>query len=92
MLSTQRCAYNKVSQLHTIKFEPLDYVKHNPKNQIPLYFLGASRPATSKDRLLMPYTDAVLLEVLRKTNIVPTALPHLVDENIKIDGQVQYPV
>ena len=36
----------------------------------------------------MPYTDAVLLEVLRKANITSTAVPHTVSKSIEVDGKV----
>ena len=53
-------------------------------------FAGRDRAVTSKDRLSMPYTDAVLLEVLKKANITPTSVPHTVDQNIEVDGQVMH--
>ena len=36
----------------------------------------------------MPYTDAVLLEVLRKANIASTALTHTLEKEIAVDGKV----
>ena len=36
----------------------------------------------------MPYTDAVLLEVLRKSNVVHSAAPHTLSEDIKVEGKV----
>lgn len=36
----------------------------------------------------MPYTRAVLLETLRKANIMPTAIPHSTSKEIKVDGKV----
>ena len=37
----------------------------------------------------MPYTEATILECLRVGNIVPTALPHAVDEDVTIEGTVR---
>ena len=37
----------------------------------------------------MPYTEATILECLRVGNIVPTALPHAVDEDVVIEGTVR---
>ena len=36
----------------------------------------------------MPYTDAVLLEVLRVSNVVHSAAPHVLDEDIEVEGKV----
>ena len=44
---------------------------------------------TFKDRQYMPYTEATILECLRVGNIVPTALPHAVDEDVIIEGMVR---
>ena len=49
-----------------------------------------SKFVTHKDRLAMPYTDAVLLEVLRKANIASTALTHTLEKEIVVDGKVSY--
>lgn len=51
-------------------------------------WIGPDRPATSKDRADMPYTDAVLLETLRKGNIVPGGLPRTLDADMIVDGVV----
>ena len=45
---------------------------------------------TYKDRLAMPFTEAVLLETLRIGNVVPNALPHTAEGDITIDGKVRY--
>ena len=37
----------------------------------------------------MTYTEATILECLRVGNIVPTALPHAVDEDLTIEGMVR---
>lgn len=49
---------------------------------------GGTRTVSCKDRVHMPYTDAVLFETLRKGNIVPTALPHAADQQLEVDGMV----
>ena len=50
---------------------------------------GSDRFVTSKDRLSLPYTNSVLLEVLRKANIVPALIPHTLTTSLEIDGKVQ---
>ena len=45
---------------------------------------------TYKDRQQLPYTEAVLLETLRLANIAPTALPHTVDKEMMLGGQVSF--
>ncbi|XP_067947649.1 uncharacterized protein [Watersipora subatra] len=50
--------------------------------------IGRDRPPTCKDRVSMSYTDAVLLETLRKSNMVSTALPHTLEKSITISGVV----
>ena len=50
--------------------------------------VGQERQVAYKDRLEMPYTEAVLLETLRKANIVPTSLPHVTDKDLILDGVV----
>ena len=43
---------------------------------------------TYKDRGLLLYTEAVLLETLRLANIAPVGLPHSLDKQMNIDGKV----
>ncbi|XP_067950726.1 cytochrome P450 2B9-like isoform X1 [Watersipora subatra] len=50
--------------------------------------LGLDRCVTSKDRLSLPYTDSVLLEVLRKANIAPSSVPHSLCNSVEIDGKI----
>ena len=50
--------------------------------------IGRDRAATYKDRLHMPYTEAVILETLRFGNVAPSALPHIVNKDLIIYGQV----
>ena len=44
---------------------------------------------TYKDRSLLLYTEAVLLETMRLANIAPVALPHSLDKQMIIDGKVR---
>ena len=53
-----------------------------------IIYLGQERLVTYKDRYTMPYTDAVLLEVLRVSNVVHSAAPHVLDEDIEVEGKV----
>ncbi|XP_067950308.1 cytochrome P450 2B9-like [Watersipora subatra] len=50
--------------------------------------IGIDRCVTLKDRLMLPYTDAVLLETLRKANIAPIAAPHTLQKDLIIDGKL----
>lgn len=51
---------------------------------------GQDRIVTNKDRLNMPYTEAVLLETLRISNITPTGLPHTLEKTVEVDGKASY--
>lgn len=51
-------------------------------------FFTGSREVSSKDRLNMPYTDAVIRETLRRVNLTPTALSHLAGKDLYVDGKV----
>ena len=60
------------------------------------------KTVTLRDKLIMPYTDAVLLEILknflrnsyiwflRKPNIIPTSLSHLLENELEVDGKVYF--
>mgnify|MGYP001804244600 CR=1 FL=1 len=41
-----------------------------------------------KDRLRLPYTEAVLLETLRIGNISPTGIPHCIEQDFTVQGKV----
>lgn len=41
-----------------------------------------------KDRLDMPYVEAVTQEVFRRSIIAHIALPHKVEKDLEIDGKV----
>ena len=49
---------------------------------------GQDRPVSTKDRVNMPYTDAVLYECLRKGNIAQVGLPHIADKDLIVDEMV----
>ena len=53
-----------------------------------LHFTGRDRAVSYKDRLEMPYTEAVLLETQRKGNVAATLLPHCIDRDMFVDGVV----
>lgn len=44
--------------------------------------VGSERMPTMQDKLLLPYVEAMTLEVLRKANIVPFGVQHTVSENV----------
>ncbi|XP_067946219.1 cytochrome P450 2C23-like [Watersipora subatra] len=48
--------------------------------------IGPDRVVTCRDRLSMPYTDAVLYETLRKANIASFALPHTLEKDLVVKG------
>ena len=57
--------------------------------KIQIWFVtGSARRVTCKDRVNMPYTNAVLYETLRKANITNTSLPHTLDKDVLVDGEV----
>ena len=43
-----------------------------------------------KDRLRLPYTEAVLSETLRIGNISPTGIPHRIEQDFTVQGKVSY--
>ena len=41
--------------------------------------------------MILPYTEAVLLETLRRGNIAPLGVPHTMEKEIVIEGKVMIP-
>ena len=41
-----------------------------------------------KDKLRLPYTEAVLSETLRIGNISPTGIPHSIERDFVVQGKV----
>ncbi|NWW56341.1 CP2DH protein, partial [Ifrita kowaldi] len=48
--------------------------------------IGRERPPTMMDQASMPYTNAVIHEVQRYGDIVPTALPHMTYRDTELQG------
>lgn len=69
------------------------YLLHNPHVKERMFeeintVVGQSRPLTGADRSNMPYTEAMLTEVLRCANIVPLSIQHGARRDIAFKGFV----
>ncbi|KAK6189777.1 hypothetical protein SNE40_001771 [Patella caerulea] len=67
------------------------YFLHHPNIQAKCYkeiqdVVGSGRLPSMKDKPSLPYVEAVILEVLRKANIIMTGLPHAVSEDTMFHG------
>ena len=54
-----------------------------------IFHKGQEKEVSNKHRREMPYVDAILLETLRIGNIAAFGLPHTLDVDMEIDGQVR---
>jgi cytochrome P450 len=54
--------------------------------QIKLYLIGTERFPEVSDRKWMPFTNAVMLELLRYGSQTPLAIPHLCKKGFLLDG------
>ncbi|XP_038126747.1 cytochrome P450 2J6-like [Cyprinodon tularosa] len=48
--------------------------------------IGQSKQPSMEDRANLPYTDAVIHEILRMGNIAPLALPHSTNKEVQLGG------
>ncbi|XP_030074261.1 cytochrome P450 2F2 [Microcaecilia unicolor] len=48
--------------------------------------IGQNRPPANEDRKAMPYTEAMIEELMRFTDIGPLSLPHLVMQDTQLKG------
>ncbi|XP_055957962.1 cytochrome P450 2J2-like [Patella vulgata] len=67
------------------------YFLHHPNIQDKCYkeiqdVVGSGRLPSIKDKPSLPYVEAVILEVLRKANILMTGIPHAVSEDTRFHG------
>ena len=54
-----------------------------------IFHKSQEKEVSNKHRREMPYVDAILLETLRIGNIAAFCLPHTLDVDMEIDGQVR---
>ena len=52
--------------------------------------VGTDRMAGLEDRISLPYTEAVIMEIQRYANIAPLGLPHVCRSDIKV-GELTIP-
>nr|P00182.2 RecName: Full=Cytochrome P450 2C3; AltName: Full=CYPIIC3; AltName: Full=Cytochrome P450 PBc3; AltName: Full=Cytochrome P450 form 3B [Oryctolagus cuniculus] len=75
---------------NTLKFALLLLLKHpeiTAKVQEEIeHVIGRHRSPCMQDRTRMPYTDAVMHEIQRYVDLVPTSLPHAVTQDIEFNG------
>ncbi|XP_071088247.1 cytochrome P450 2U1-like [Haliotis cracherodii] len=69
----------------------LAYFLHNPDVQEKCFQeiqenIGQSRRPSMKDKTNLPYVEATIMEVLRRADIAPTALPHTVPHDVQFRG------
>ncbi|XP_068447255.1 cytochrome P450 2J2-like [Clinocottus analis] len=74
----------------TLRWAFLYMVKH-PEIQAKVQaeideVIGQSRQPSMEDRANLPYTDAVLHEIQRMSNIIPLSLPHVTNRDIQLGG------
>ncbi|XP_030076017.1 cytochrome P450 2F3-like [Microcaecilia unicolor] len=72
----------KYSILVLMKFPEVAEKIQEEINQV----IGPDRSPSTDDRKNMPYTDAVIQELQRFTDITPLSLPHLVTQETQIKG------
>ncbi|XP_046567705.1 cytochrome P450 2D26-like [Haliotis rubra] len=67
------------------------YLLNNPEIQERCFReiqenIGQSRLPSIKDKTNLPYMEATIMEVLRRADIAPTALPHTVPHDVQFRG------
>uniref|UniRef100_A0A3Q1BAR8 Uncharacterized protein n=1 Tax=Amphiprion ocellaris TaxID=80972 RepID=A0A3Q1BAR8_AMPOC len=48
--------------------------------------IGQSRHPSMEDRANLPYTDAVIHEIQRMSNVIPLSLPHFTNRDVQLGG------
>ncbi|XP_062607306.1 cytochrome P450 1A1-like [Saccostrea cucullata] len=50
--------------------------------------IGRNKVISIKDRLILPYTEATILEIMRVAPVVPMALPHMTTTDVVLKGNL----
>ncbi|XP_074088738.1 cytochrome P450 2E1 [Macrotis lagotis] len=65
-----------------LKYPEVEAKLHEEIDQV----IGPERLPSMKDKVNMPYMDAVVHEILRYINLVPSNLPHVMNQDIQFRG------